>query len=67
MDKREPLHPSLRDALVKLYGYTSDKDGIRHPILEQKRISFDEAKFMVVVCSAFVNLLLTADERRADQ
>ena len=25
------LHPALKDAFKKLYGYTSDADGIRHP------------------------------------
>ncbi len=40
---------------LKLYGYSSDEDGIRHAILEEKEIGFDEAKFMLVACSGFVN------------
>ncbi len=52
------LHPSLRAAFDKLYGYTSDsKTGIRHFMLEKRKISFEDAKYMLVTCSAFVNYL----------
>jgi hypothetical protein len=54
------LHPALKEAFSKLYAYTSDESGIRHAILasEDKDIGFAEAKFMLVVCSAFVNFAL---------
>ena len=56
LDDRAPLHPAFKDALGKLYGYTSDEGGIRHALLEDSReVTFDEAKFMLVVCSAFIN------------
>jgi AbiJ N-terminal domain 4 len=52
------LHPALADGLTKLYGYTSDGKGIRHALLDgEDDPSFSEAKFMLVACSAFVNLL----------
>jgi hypothetical protein len=51
------LHPSLKIAFGKLYGYTSDQGGIRHSLLDQSSIDFEDAKFMLVSCSAFVNLL----------
>lgn len=51
-----PIHPALRTAFSTLYGYTSDESGIRHSLLEGGRtVSFSEAKFMLVACSAFVN------------
>lgn len=56
------IHPALRGALKQLYGYTSDEAGIRHAILEQASIGFAEAKFMLVVCAAFVNFI--ADKQR---
>jgi len=40
-----------------MYGYTSDADGIRHKLLDEATIDFEDAKFMLVSCSAFVNLL----------
>jgi hypothetical protein len=49
------IHPALRDAMNKLYGYTSDEGGIRHALLEESNIDEVEAKFMIVACSAFVN------------
>ena len=51
------LHPALRTAFSNLYGYTSDESGVRHALLEKDRVDFDEAKFMIVVCSAFVNFV----------
>jgi hypothetical protein len=51
------LHPALRAAFSSLYGYTSDEDGIRHAILELQNIGFEDAKFFLVVCSAFINFV----------
>ncbi len=51
------LHSALREAFNKLYGYTNDAEGIRHALLEASTLTFDDAKFMLVCCSAFVNFL----------
>lgn len=52
------IHPSLKEAFDKLFGYTSNASGIRHSgQLKGKDATFDEAKFMLVSCSAFVNYL----------
>jgi hypothetical protein len=53
-----PLHPALQAGLSKLYGYTSDAEGIRHALIDEPSVDFDDAKFMLVACSAFVNYLL---------
>ena len=45
-DDHIPLHPALKAAFEKLYGYTSDKEGIRHALMEQQTIDFGDAKFM---------------------
>jgi AbiJ-like protein len=58
MEKKTDLHPALKGAFEKLYGYTSDADGIRHALLEEDTVSFDQAKFMLVVCSAFTNYVM---------
>ncbi len=52
-----PLHPALEQAFGKLYGYTSDEDGIRHSLLDESKLDFEDAKFMLVSCSAFINYL----------
>jgi len=51
------LHPALGKAFSNLYGYTSDKDGIRHAILESDKVFFEDAKFFLVTCSAFANFV----------
>ena len=57
--KNTDIHPAFEVALDKLYGYTSDEGGIRHSLNEGSReIPFSEAKFMLVVCSAFKNYYL---------
>jgi hypothetical protein len=53
------LHPALKRAFESLYGYTSSAKGIRHALLEgELGLSFEDAKFMLVSCSAFVNYLV---------
>jgi AbiJ N-terminal domain 4 len=51
------LHPALKQAFEKLYGYTSDADGIRHALIGDSNVDYEEAKYMLVACSAFVNYL----------
>jgi hypothetical protein len=51
------LHPSLKAAFSSLYGYTSDAGGIRHALMETANVRFEDAKFFLVVCSAFVNFV----------
>lgn len=51
------LHGALEDAFDKLYGYTSDEGGIRHSLLEESDLDCEDAKFMLVSCSAFINYL----------
>ena len=57
LDDKTKVHPALRNAFSSLYGYTSDADGIRHGLLEEANLDFADAKFMLVVCSAFTNYL----------
>ena len=51
------IHPSLKEAFNRLYGFTSDAAGIRHASITPSDIDADLAKFMLVACSAFVNYL----------
>ena len=57
------IHPALESAFHKLYGYTSNADGIRHAMLEESSAEFEDAKFMLVSCSAFINYLLLKSEK----
>lgn len=55
LSRKHPIHPALEAAFAKLYGYTSDAKGIRHALVEVDSVNFEEAKFMLVACSGFVN------------
>ena len=57
LGKKVPLHGGLRAGLLSLYGYTSDEGGIRHAMLEEPDLGYDDAKYMAVACSAFINYL----------
>ena len=63
LDKKIDLHPAFKEGINKLYGYTCDEDGIRHPILDKETVGFAEAKFMLVACSALVNYILAEADR----
>jgi len=52
------IHPALKKAFSSLYGYTSDADGIRHALMEEEKLSFEDAKFMLVSVSCFINYLI---------
>jgi hypothetical protein len=53
------LHPAQKDAFSKLYGYTNDAQGIRHALLGETDLDVEDAVYMLVVCSAFINYLIS--------
>jgi hypothetical protein len=50
---------ALNEAFSKIYGYTSSKDGIRHALADIPNVGEEDARYMLIVCSAFVNYLLS--------
>ncbi len=59
LTKKLPIHPAFRTALNKLYCWTSDEGGIRHSETGEKIASSEEeARFMLVTCSALVNYII---------
>ncbi len=58
-DKGVEIHAGLKSAFNVLYGYTSDANGIRHAgNIGGPASTFEEAKYMLVSCSAFINYLI---------
>jgi hypothetical protein len=53
--KKIKIHPALRSAYSSLYGYTSDEGGIRHAMTSELNLSPEDAKFFLLICSAFIN------------
>ena len=55
--KQLNINRALESGYAKIYGYTSDADGIRHALLDESTVDADDARFFLVSCSAFVNYL----------
>jgi len=63
IEKKVKLHPALKSAFSSLYGYSSEAEGIRHALLDQPNLDFEDAKFMLVSCSAFINYLVSKSSK----
>jgi len=57
------LHPALKAAWSKLYGWSSDEDGIRHGAVDPADVDQALAKYTLVSCSAFVSYLIEAGHK----
>ncbi|TDD93910.1 AbiJ-NTD4 domain-containing protein [Flavobacterium cellulosilyticum] len=64
IEEKHKIHGALRSAFTALYGYTSGAGGIRHSLLTNDiEVSLEDAKFMLVSCSAFINYLKVKIEK----
>ncbi len=52
------IHPGLKGAWSKMYGWTSDGSGIRHGDIDAADADQALAKYVLVTCSAFVSYLV---------
>lgn len=57
------IHPALKDAWSKMYGWTSDEDGIRHGGIKAADARQELAKYVLVTCSAFVSYLIESGRK----
>jgi hypothetical protein len=57
------IHGALREGFIRIYGWTSDDQGIRHGLMDEPNLNFEDAKYMLVSCSAFVNYLIAKAAR----
>ena len=62
-------HPALKEAFSKLYGYTSDEQGIRHSLLDKPSpdVDLDEAMFMFGACASFAAYLVNKHRKAAQR
>ncbi len=59
LSSKLPIHGALEQGFTKLYGYTSDSDGIRHSMMEETNLDIEDALYMLVSCSSFINYLIS--------
>jgi len=58
-----PIHPTLKEGLKKIYGWTSNEGGIRHSETGEELFSDqEEAHLMLVLSSAFINYIIYKHE-----
>lgn len=57
LEKTGKLHTALKEGFSKLYGYTSDEDGIRHAMIDEPNITASDAKYFLLSCTSFINYL----------
>jgi hypothetical protein len=55
--KELDLNDHLRDGLKLIYKYTSDEHGIRHGLKDDDQPGQEDALFLLITCSAFVNFV----------
>jgi hypothetical protein len=60
LEQKTNIHGAMKKGFLALYGFSSDEQGIRHPLLEKEAPSVDEADamFMIGACSAFLSYLV---------
>ncbi|EJQ07374.1 hypothetical protein P5815_03200 [Bacillus cereus] len=51
------IQDALKEGFKRIYWYTSDNDGIRHAHKDVPNVSYEDAQFMLITCSAFCNYL----------
>lgn len=66
MKSEYSVQSCFKEAMGNIYGYTNNAQGIRHAgELEENPVTFDEAKYVLVTCSAFINYLKAISSRQA--
>ena len=62
-------HPALKEAFSKLYGYTSNQQGIRHALLDKNSpvVDLDEAMFMFGACASFAAYLVNKHRKMQEK
>lgn len=58
LEKQNIIHASSKEAINKLYGWTSGENGIRHALMDETSLTLADARYIYICCSAFVNYLI---------
>lgn len=60
-----PIHPALKDAFRKFYAYAGDV--ARHGLMGSDNLDVEDARHMLVTCSAFINYLVVKADKAGIQ
>ncbi len=57
------VHEALAIGFEKIYGWSSDKEGIRHALMDDSKLDQEDVRFMLVACSTFTNYLIVKADK----
>jgi hypothetical protein len=57
LEKQGRVNAPLKQAFEKIWGWSSDTNGIRHAMIDDSNVDQADAKFYLIVCCAFINYL----------
>ena len=63
IESKVGLHPAFKNAIDNLYAYASNEQGIRHSLLDEPNLDYEDSRFMLVTCSAFINYLISKSSK----
>ena len=49
------IHPAMNEAFKKLYGYSSDEEGIRHPLINSDAAAVAEEDALFMLCLLYTS------------
>jgi hypothetical protein len=60
LEESARIHGALKAGFSSIYGFTSDEQGVRHPLVDDPQAKVDEvdALFMLGACASFVSYLI---------
>jgi hypothetical protein len=60
LEKSAAIHGGLKSGFLAICGYTSDEQGIRHPLIDGPlaNVAETDALFMIGACASFVSYLI---------
>lgn len=65
LNKKFALHPALGEGLIKLYGFASDEDGVRHSSIQGTENIDEETAFCFLgLCASFITFLTHKARKR---
>jgi len=63
LKKKIEIHQDLERTFKHIYNYTSDSDGIRHALMDSPNCDLEDARYMLISCSAFINYLIVKADK----
>lgn len=58
LESKGVIAPMLKVSWEKLYTWTNQEEGVRHKAVVLPKVTYSDAKYMLVNCSSFVNYLI---------